>query len=107
MKEPIISVSGLRGRIGAGLDASIATDYARAFGTYLGGGKDVVGRDSRPSGAMLAHAVMAGLASTGCDPIDIGLAATPTTGFLVRQLAAVGGVEIAASHNPPDWNGMK
>ena len=108
MSDLIISVSGMRGRIGAGLDATAATDYARAFGTFLGGsGKVIVGRDSRPSGAMLAHAVMAGLASTGCDPIDIGLAATPTTGLLVRQLAAVGGVEITASHNPPDWNGMK
>jgi phosphomannomutase len=107
MKEPMITVSGLRGRIGAGLDASVATEYARAYGTYLGGGKVIVGRDSRPSGAMLAHAVMAGLASTGCDPIDIGLAATPTTGLLVRQLGASGGVEITASHNPADWNGIK
>jgi phosphomannomutase len=103
----MITVSGLRGRIGAGLDASVATEYARAYGTFLGGGKVIVGRDSRPSGAMLAHAVMAGLASTGCDPIDIGLAATPTTGLLVRQLGAAGGVEITASHNPADWNGVK
>jgi phosphomannomutase len=103
----MISVSGLRGRIGAGLDASVATEFARAYGTFLGGGKVIVGRDSRPSGAMLAHAVMAGLASTGCDPIDIGLAATPTTGLLVRQLGAAGGVEVTASHNPADWNGVK
>jgi phosphomannomutase len=107
MKVPIISVSGLRGRIGAGLDIAVTTEYAQAFGTYLGGGKVIVGRDSRPSGAMLANAVMAGLASTGCDPIDIGLSATPTTGLLVRQVGAAGGVEITASHNPADWNGMK
>lgn len=107
MSDLIISVSGLRGRIGAGLDASVATEFARAYGTFLGGGKVIVGRDSRPSGAMLAHAVMAGLASTGCDPIDIGLSATPTTGLLVRQLGAAGGVEITASHNPADWNGVK
>src|SRR5262245_763821 len=107
MKEPMVSVSGLRGRIGAGLDVSVATEFAQAFGTYLGGGKVIVGRDSRPSGAMLAHAVMAGLASSGCDPIDIGVPATPTTGLLVRQLGAAGGVEITASHNPADWNGVK
>jgi phosphomannomutase len=107
VSDLIISVSGLRGRIGAGLDASVATEFARAYGTFLGGGKVIVGRDSRPSGAMLAHAVMAGLASTGCDPIDIGLAATPTTGLLLRQLGAAGGVEITASHNPADWNGVK
>src|SRR5437870_5082401 len=103
----IISVSGLRGKLGSGLTAVLATEYASAFGTYLGGGKVIVGRDSRPSGAMLAQAVMAGLASTGCDPIDIGLAATPTCGLLVRHLGAAGGVEISASHNPSEWNGLK
>jgi len=103
----IISVSGLRGKVGTDLTAVLATEYACAFGTYLGGGKVIVGRDSRPTGAMLAQAVMAGLASTGCDPIDIGLSATPTTGLLVRQLGAAGGVEISASHNPSDWNGIK
>lgn len=107
MSELIISVSGLRGKVGATLTAELATEFARGFGTFLGGGKVIVGRDSRPSGAMLAHAVMAGLASTGCDPVDIGLAATPTTALLVRQLGAAGGVVITASHNPAEWNGVK
>jgi phosphomannomutase len=107
VSDQIISVSGLRGKVGTGLTAAVATEYACAFGTYLGGGKVIVGRDSRPSGAMIAHAVMAGLAGTGCDAIDIGLAATPTTGLLVRHLGAAGGVEITASHNPAEWNGIK
>jgi phosphomannomutase len=107
VSDLIISVSGLRGKVGTALTAELATEYARAFGTFLGGGKVIVGRDSRPSGAMLAHAIMAGLASTGCDPIDVGLAATPTTGLVVRQLGAAGGVAITASHNVAEWNGVK
>jgi phosphomannomutase len=107
VSDLIISVSGLRGKVGSTLTPTLATEYASAFGTWLGGGKVIVGRDSRPSGAMLASAVMAGLASAGCDPIDIGLAATPTTGLLVRHLGAAGGVEITASHNPAEWNGVK
>ncbi len=108
MDDLIISVSGLRGRVGEGLTPMLAAEYACAYGTSLGGGgKVIVGRDSRPSGAMLAEAVMAGLAGTGCDPIDIGLAATPTCGLLVRYLGAAGGVMISASHNPAEWNGIK
>jgi len=107
VSDLIISVSGLRGKVGSALTPTLATEYATAFGTWLGGGKVIVGRDSRPSGAMLTGAVMAGLASAGCDPIDIGLAATPTTGLLVRHLGAAGGVEITASHNPAEWNGFK
>ncbi|MBI3467948.1 MAG: phosphoglucosamine mutase [Planctomycetes bacterium] len=107
MSDLIISVSGLRGKVGSGLTAMLATEYASAYGTFLGGGKVIVGRDSRPSGAMLAQAVMAGLASAGCNPLDIGLAATPTCGLLVKQLGTAGGVEISASHNPSEWNGMK
>ena len=93
MDDLFVSEFGLTGRIGSALTATLATEYASAFGTYLGSGKVIVGRDSRPSGAMLAQAVMAGLASAGCDPIDVGLSATPTTGLLVRQLGATGGVE--------------
>lgn len=107
MSDLIISASGLRGIVGTALTPAIAMEYASAYGTYLGGGKVLVGRDSRPSGVMLVDAVMAGLASTGCDPIDIGMAAMPTCGFLVRQLGASGGAEVTASHNPPEWNGMK
>jgi phosphomannomutase len=107
VSDLIISVSGLRGTVGSGLTATLATEYACAFGTYLDGGKVIVGRDSRPSGAMMAQAVMAGLASAGCDPLEIGLVATPTCGLLVKQLGAAGGVEITASHNPPEWNGIK
>jgi phosphomannomutase len=103
----IVSVSGIRGIIGQGLTPELATRFAAALGTYTTGGKVVVSRDGRPSGLMLRHAVLAGLASAGCEAQDIGVAATPTCGLAVRRLQAAGAVQITASHNPAEWNGLK
>jgi phosphomannomutase len=103
----IVTVSGLRGVVGQSLTPEVAARYAATFGSLLPRGRVVVGRDSRPSGAMLGQAVRAGLASVGCDAIDLGIAATPTVGVAVRQTDALGGVMISASHNPPQWNGIK
>lgn len=102
-----ISVSGVRGIIGESLTPEVAVGFARAFGTYLGPGKVVVGRDTRPSGDMVRSAAIAGLLSTGCDVVDIGIAPTPTTQIAVASGEAVGGIVITASHNPAEWNGLK
>ena len=64
-------------------------------------------RDSRPSGRMLAAAIIAGLEAVGRATMDAGIAATPTAGALVRHLRAAGGIQITASHNPPSYNGIK
>ena len=103
----IVSVSGIRGVIGAGLSPAHALAFAQALGTYLKGGPVVLSRDSRPSGLMLRHAVIAGLASCGCEVHDLGITPTPTVGLAVRQLGAAGAIQITASHNPAPWNGMK
>jgi phosphomannomutase len=103
----IVSVSGIRGIIGAGLSPAPALAFAQALGTYLQGGQVVLSRDSRPSGVMLRHAVIAGLASCGCAIHDIGIAPTPTCGYAVGHLGAAGAVQITASHNPAPWNGLK
>jgi phosphomannomutase len=103
----IVSVSGIRGIIGAGLSPAAALAFAQALGTYLKGGPLVLSRDSRPSGLMLRHAVIAGLASCGCEIHDLGIVPTPTCGLAVRQLNAAGGIQITASHNPAPWNGLK
>ena len=103
----IVSVSGIRGIIGAGLSPAPALAFAQALGTYLHGGQVVLARDSRPSGQMLRHAVIAGLASCGCEVHDLGIMPTPTVGLAVRKLAAAGAIQITASHNPAPWNGMK
>ncbi len=103
----IVSVSGIRGIIGQGLTPEAATAFAAALGTSTRGGRLVLGRDGRPSGLMLRHAVMAGLLATGCEVHDAGIAATPTVGLAVRRLEARGGIQITASHNPAEWNGLK
>ena len=103
----IVSVSGIRGIVGKTLTPQAVTSFAAALGTYLGGGRVVVSRDSRPSGDMLRHAVIAGLLSSGCSVQDIGIAPTPTCGVAVRHLGASGCIQISASHNPAPWNGLK
>ena len=102
-----ISVSGIRGIIGDGLDAVVAARWAASFGRWLPPGPVVVGRDSRPSGPMIFQAVSASLMSTGHQVVDIGLATTPTTEMMVQESDAVGGLMITASHNPQPWNALK
>lgn len=103
----IVSVSGIRGIIGQGLTPELAARFAAALGSRTGGRRMVISRDGRPSGGMLRHAVLAGLVSAGCEVLDIGIAPTPTCGLAVRHLNAAGAVQITASHNPAEWNGLK
>lgn len=103
----IVSVSGIRGIIGKGLTPELACRFAGALGAYLGGGRVVLSRDGRPSGTMLRQAVLAGLVGAGCEVQDVGIAPTPTCGLAVRHLKAAGGIQITASHNPSEWNGLK
>lgn len=107
MSQPIISVSGLRGIIGHSLTPVTVTSYVAAFASQLDRGPVVVTRDGRASGGMMAAAVEATLTACGCDVLYGDVAATPTTGVLVRELGAAGGVQISASHNPPEYNGIK
>lgn len=103
----IVSVSGIRGIVGGALTPEVATAFAAGLGTYTQGGRIVLSRDGRPSGVMLHHAVVAGLLSVGCEVVDLGVCPTPTCGLAVRRLEAAGGLQITASHNPAEWNGLK
>ncbi len=108
MSEPIISVSGLRGIIGESLDPILAIKYSTAFaGLIQEEGPIIVTRDGRATGTMLAQAICSGLSAIGRDVIYADVAATPTTGVLVRSLGAAGGIQISASHNPAPYNGIK
>jgi phosphomannomutase len=103
----IVSVSGIRGVVGRGLTPGPALAFAEALATSAEGGRVVLCRDGRPSGRVLRHAVLAGLLGGGCEVHDLGVAPTPTCGLAVRRLGAAGGVQITASHNPAQWNGLK
>jgi phosphomannomutase/phosphoglucomutase len=85
----------------------MALNLGRAVGTVLGPGKAAVARDSRHGGEMFLDAVVSGLLSTGCSVVDLGIVPTPTLQFMVPKLDCVTGVMITASHNPPEFNGIK
>ncbi len=107
VSDLIISVSGLRGVVGENLDPLVAMRYASAFVADLPPGPIVVTRDGRGTGLMLDDAVSSALCAMGRTVLDGDVAATPTTGVLVRQHGATGGIQISASHNPPEYNGLK
>ena len=107
MTERILSISGLRGVVGDGLDPEYVTRFAAALGTMLQGGTVVLSRDGRSTGEMLRHAVLSGLMAAGCRVLDLGIASTPTCGVMVTALGAAGGLQLTASHNPIEWNGLK
>lgn len=105
--ELVKSTSGIRGVVGNGLDPVMICQYGGAFGTFLKKGTVVIGRDSRPSGEMVKSAVVSGLVAVGIDVIDIGVVPTPTVEIAVKQLKAIGGICVTASHNPAQWNALK
>ena len=107
MSELIISVSGLRGIVGETLTDEVAARYVAAFAAGLEQGTLVISSDGRASGASFRKTISAALADAGHDVLDAGVASTPTLGVLVRQHGAIGGVQVSASHNPAQYNGLK
>ncbi len=86
----------------------MAIKLGAAIGTFFGKNKNIViGFDARTSGPMFAKAVTAGLMSAGCNVYAAGLASTPAIQFSVKNHNMDGGVIISASHNPPEYNGIK
>jgi len=102
-----IGISGVRGIVGDSLTPQLAASFAQAFGTYIGTGKVIVGQDARTSGILLKNAVFSGLLSVGCHPVDIGICPIPSTMILAKENPYRGAIVITASHNPPEWNGLK
>src|SRR6185369_10944077 len=102
-----IGVSGIRGVVGDFLTPALACSFAQAFGTYVGGGRVVIGRDTRASGDMLTHAVACGLLAAGCEVVEVGILPTPTIQMYVASTRAQGGIAVTASHNPPEYNALK
>lgn len=107
MTDLIISVSGLRGIIGESLTPEVAMRYAAAYASSVPEGPIVLARDGRTSGRMLQQIVAGTLVGCGRTVLDADVAATPTVGVLVRHYRAAGAIQISASHNPPEYNGIK
>ncbi|CUS47094.1 MAG: phosphomannomutase ManB [Idiomarinaceae bacterium HL-53] len=97
----------IRGQLGTELNEDIAYRIGRAYGEYLKPKTIVVGGDVRLTSESLKLALANGLRDAGVDVLDIGLAGTEEIYFATFHLGVCGGIEVTASHNPMDYNGMK
>jgi phosphomannomutase/phosphoglucomutase len=108
MSTKLFGTNGVRGVVNVELTPEMAIKLGAAIGTFFGKNKNIViGFDARTSGPMFAKAVTAGLMSAGCNVYAAGLASTPAIQFSVKNHNMDGGVIISASHNPPEYNGIK
>ena len=107
MPTLMVSISGIRGIVGDGLDPDTIVKYTSAYADFIGKGKVVVGRDARISGEMVQSIVTGTLLAKGLDVLVIGICPTPTVQYAVKTLSADGGIAITASHNPNQWNALK
>ena len=98
------------------VDRELTPDFARALGRAYGtlawaklgrAPRLAVGRDNRPSGAVLARAVRDGIAESGAGVVDVGELPTPALYFAIHHLGTDGGMQVTGSHNPPEFNGFK
>ncbi|MBE9579937.1 MULTISPECIES: phosphomannomutase/phosphoglucomutase [Moraxella] len=101
----------VRGELDVNLDNAIAYRIGRAFAQYLNDGKEnpviVVGSDIRPSSESLKQSAIDGIADAGVDVIDLGMVGTEEVYFATSHYNAIGGIEVTASHNPINYNGLK
>ena len=102
----LFGTDGVRGIANVELTCEMAYRLGQAAAMYLGK-TIVVGRDTRRSGDMLGAALSAGIMSAGGTVLEAGVIPTPGVALLVREMKAAGGAVISASHNPPEYNGIK
>lgn len=108
MQNPrLFGTNGVRGVYGKDLNANLAIDLSYALATYYGSGPIVVGNDARKSSVVLSKLVRATLNSAGLDVGNAGLLPTPCLQYAAKKLGYKGGIMITASHNPPEYNGIK
>ncbi|PLV57539.1 phosphoglucosamine mutase [Thermotoga sp. SG1] len=106
MKVKYFGTDGIRGVFGDTLTDELAFKVGKALGEIVGEGKVLIGKDTRVSGDSLEAALAAGLTSMGVDVLSCGILPTPAVALLTRITRSYG-VVISASHNPPEYNGIK
>ncbi len=110
LKQEIFRAYDIRGIVGETLDRGVARQVGQAIGAAaLEENADpvVVGRDGRHSGPSLSRGMIEGIASTGCDVVDVGAVPTGALYFMANVIDSGSGVMITGSHNPPEYNGFK
>ena len=104
----LFGTNGIRGLVNVELTPEMAIKVGAAIGTFFGKDKSILlGYDARTSGPMFAKAVISGLMAAGCNVYAAGMASTPAIQFATKNHKMDGGVIISASHNPPEYNGIK
>jgi phosphomannomutase / phosphoglucomutase len=106
-QKKLFGTNGIRGTVNIDLTPDMAVKAGCAIGTFFGQKNLLIGYDARTSGPMFAKAVTSGLTATGCNVFLTGMAPTPALQFAVKNHKMDGGVIITASHNPPEYNGIK
>ena len=106
--QSIFGTDGVRGIFNKEITYDLAQKIGYAFGTINNNTQKVlIGRDTRVSGDLLLQALSDGLNHSGKEVIDIGICPTPAIPFLIKQFKIYTGIMISASHNPPEYNGIK
>jgi phosphomannomutase/phosphoglucomutase len=103
----LFGTNGIRGLVNVELTPEMVIKVGCSIGTFFGRKNLLVGYDARTSGPMFAKAVISGLTATGCNVFFAGMAPTPALQYAVKNHQLDGGVIITASHNPPEYNGIK
>ncbi len=104
--KQMFGTNGVRGVIGERMTPDLVLKVGAALGS-MRKGTIAIGRDTRTSGEALGHALKAGLLMTGCDVVDMGVLPTPALQYIIKANRFDGGAMITASHNPPEYNGVK
>ena len=107
MRSRLFGSSGVRGLVNVDLTPALAARIGLAVATFSKAKEVLVARDTRVSGLMLENALVSGLLSGGASVKSLGVLPTPVLAFLTREMGADAGVMITASHNPPQYNGIK
>ncbi len=103
MSRRYFGTDGVRGIVGVDLTPDLVEQIGKAATLWAGGGRVLVGRDTRESGPELERAAVRGIVSAGGTAVLGGVLPTPAVAYLADEL----GLVISASHNPPEYNGVK
>lgn len=107
MKPRLFGSSGIRGLSNIDITPTLAQRVGSAIATINTGGTTIIGRDVRVTGPMLGAALTSGLNAAGGDVLQVGLVPTPVVAWMIKESGSDAGVAITASHNPPQYNGLK
>ena len=106
--QSIFGTDGVRGIFNESITYDLAQNIGYALGNIINDSQKVlIGRDTRVSGEILLEALSNGLNASGKEVVDIGICPTPAIPFLIKQFKTYTGIMISASHNPPEYNGIK